>query len=271
MAGYVAIQRSLHLNAGYTPVTDLSFTAGMTTVPLMKEELPFVIQHMAVAFQKRTVGSETLYELVGLQSMSPGKNMFLTPEGRWFSGYMPAFYRAHPFALRSAEQGNQLQLSIKSDCINDQPAETDLRFFEDDNTLTPRMQEIAKFLAESLRSRDVTLKLCKALVDANLIEPWPIKFTGPDENNKPQAKTLEGLFHIDVQALKRLPAEQLAVLNSSGALDIAYGQLFSELRLKDLAALQTAQEELQQPKTRQGVAEPDLDELFGNKDDLFSF
>jgi len=271
MADYVAIQRSAHFNAGYTPTTDLSFAARMATVPLLKEELPYIIQHLAVGFVKRAGRSNDSFELIGLQSLAPNKNYFVLPDGRWLCSYSPAFYRAHPFALRSDEQDKQLQLSIKSDCINDNPSETDIRFFEEDKTLTPRMQEILKFLTESLRSREATLKLCNALQDAKLIVPWPISYTEADENNKPLARTLQGLYHIDSNALGNLPAKELAGLNTCGALNIAYGQLFSEPRLKDLTKLQDGHRHWQDQQSKQNTPEPDLDDIFGNKDDLFSF
>jgi len=271
MADYVAIQRSVHLNAGYTPTTDLSFTARMATVPLLKEELPYIIQHMAVGFVKRAGSTNDSFELVGLQSLAPNKNYFVLPDGRWLCSYSPAFYRAHPFALRSYEQDNQLQLSIKSDCIIENPSETDIRFFEEDKTLTPRMQEILTFLTESLRSREATLKLCKALQNANLIVPWSISYTEADENNNPQARTLQGLYHIDSNVLGKLAAEKLAALNACGALSVAYGQFFSEPRLKDLTTLQDGYRDWQDQQSKQNASEPDLDDIFGNKDDLFSF
>ena len=271
MTKYIAIQRSAHLDAGYSPVTNFSFTAEMATIPLLKEELLNVIQHMCVAFQKRNNGSEEFYELVGLQSLSPAKNLFLLPDGRWLGGYKPAFYRAEPFALLPGEQDDQLQLCINSDCINPEPADSDERFFDEDKALTPQMQKVVEFLTESMRSRGVTLSLCKALQDANLIVPWPISISEPGGENKSQEKTLQGLYHVDSDRLKILPAEKLAALNTSGALSLAYAQLFSEARLKDLAKLQTAHRNLQQQQAQQNSPEPDLDELFGTKDELFSF
>jgi len=271
MTNYMAIQPDLHHNAGYSGVSNFNFTAGKTTVPLLKDELPYVVQHMSVAFQKRANGSEEYYELVGLQSLSIDKNLFLLPDGRWLGSYTPAIYRSYPFALLPGKLSNQLQLNIDSECLILEPNENDLRFFTAKNRLTPGLQKIVNFMTESFRSRVATLALCKSLNDANLIVPWSITFAEPDENNKSQEKKLEGLFHIDSDALKTLSAEQLADLNASGALSLAYGQLFSEPRLKGLAQLQTAHRKINQQLPAQNIQEPDLDELFGNKDDLFSF
>lgn len=271
MSSYIAVQKSAHQNAGYSPMVDFSFAAEMSTVPLLIDELNYVLQQMCVAFQKRTKGSEDYYELVGLQSFSPGKNSFLLPDGRWLGGYKPAFYRAQPFALQPEDQGNQLQLSIKSDCVILDPAVDDLRFFQEDMELTPRMKEVVKFLTETLRSRQTTMALCRALQKANLIVPWSFSFSQPDNNNKPQEKMVGGLYHIDSDALKALPAEQLTALNASGALSLAYGQIFSEARLRDMAKLETAQRQLQQKQVQGKSPELDLNALFGDKDEVFSF
>jgi hypothetical protein len=273
MTSYVTLQRSLHLDAGYAPLSDYLFAAGRSTVPLLKEELSNVLQFMSMGFQKRKLEEADFFELVGIQSLLPDMNMFLRPNGRWLVGYQPAFYRGQPFTLLPGEKNTQMQLGIRSDLIKVQPAENDTRFFEKDGALTPRLQNVAKFLGESLRSRLVTQRLCRALQDAGLIVPWPIQFTRTDENQAPSTSTLNGLYHIDAKALRELPAQQLAPLHASGALEIAYAQLFSEVRLKDLQGLHNVHARLLAKQSRQNapLPEPDLDELFGNKDDLFSF
>ncbi|UZE95136.1 SapC family protein [Alkalimarinus alittae] len=272
MTNYVAIQRSLHRAAGFTPSSNYSFATSIATVPLLQAEIPNAIAQMPIAFQITPQGSSETFNLVGLQSLSPGKNAFLMPDGLWVGGYMPAFYRAYPFALLPNSEKQQLQLSIHSSAINDTPTEQDTRFFESDQSLTPRLQEISNFLAESMKNRQATLAMCKALNEANLIVPWDIHFNIAVENGQPQEKVLQGLYHIDLEALKNLPPEQLAELNSSGALGMAYGQLHSESRLKALTEIETAQQTLaNQMAETNDQTEPDLDDLFGDKDDLFSF
>ncbi|MEA3642828.1 MAG: SapC family protein [Lamprobacter sp.] len=82
--------------------------------------------------------------------------------------------------------------------------------------------------------------------DAGLIVPWPLKMQRADG----QPTAVEGLWHIDEAALKRLPAATLAELCASGALGLAYAQLLSHARLDNLqktAAIHaTADEKKQQ-------------------------
>jgi len=273
VSSYVAIQRSLHKDAGYSSVVNLSFADEMTTVPLLKEELALVIQHMCVGFQKNERAGEEVFELVGLQSLTLNKNYFLLPDGRWLGGYKPAFYRGYPFALQPNAENSQLELCIKCDCIISEPTERDLRFFATDLTPMPWLQGMGKLLSDTTRSRDETNALCRSLQDAGLITPWKIKFEEKDESNNPQSKSLDGLFHIDDTALKFLPDDQVVALHKSGAMSLVYGQMYSEPRLRDLRTLHAAYQKLEEQKSMPvaSTAEPDLESLFGANEDLFSF
>jgi len=265
----IPIKRSEHLNAGYTPSNNLSFAATMATVPVLKDELPHLTQFMGVAFQKRQAGNETLFELVGVQSIHPDRNLFIVGDGRWLTGYKPAFYRAGPFSLQPSDSGKELQLCIQPDSIKEEPQEGDQRFFDDEKTLTGQLQAMAKFLASVIEGRQKTLALCKLLDAQQLITPWSIRFKETDEQGKSVEKSMEGLYHIDSEALAALSGEALEQLNRSGALGIAYAQLHAEGRVTDLGALLKVHKE--QAKQNTATAELDLDDLFGGDDELMSF
>lgn len=270
MNDYVAIQRSLHSNAGFSQIADFNFAKEATTAPILIEEIPFILQHMPIAFQKVEHSDKESYQLVALMSLMPGKNLFILPNGRWLAGYTPALYRSHPFALIQSKENNQLQLSINSNYIKYKLSENDVKFFDNGLNLTPNLQKITKLLTESIKSRNRTLSLCKILLEEKLITPWQITFSEPNEKNKLSTKTLEGLYHIDIKALQKLSENSLRGLNACGALKLAYGQHFSEARLKDLTQLQTIHRNAQDNNPK-NLPDPDLDDLFGDKDDLFSF
>jgi hypothetical protein len=203
-----------------------------------------------------------------MQSLAPGQNLFLHPDGRWLVGYKPAFYREYPFALRAAEKPNQLKLSIIKDYIHPAPAENATPFFTD-GLLSEHLQSALKFLGETTQSRLNTLAICQQLQAAGVISPWDIVFDAQDSTQK----VLKGLYHIDMKALMALPADQLGALNKSGALEVAYAQRLSEPRLKDLAQLQDVHQRLLEQAKTNGKTAPEVnfDKLFGESDDLFSF
>ncbi len=267
MTRYVPLQRSIHNQAGYTPVTNMEFAATMTTVPLLREELSHVMQHMGIVIQKRVNKSNSIetFELVGLQSLKPNSNLFVLPNGSWLGGYKPAYYRAYPFILELDNANSQLQLCIKEDCVKFELNETDLPFFENDSNLSPFMTQMVEFLSKTIQNRQQTLSLLMELANEELIVPWQISYK---EDN--QDKSLSGLYHIDMAALKKLPPETVAKLNASGALEIAYAQHFSEVRIEGLSTLQKTYSELLKQQA-QVEKEPDLDEVFGEKDEFFTF
>lgn len=273
MSNYVTIRKSEHAKAGYTPVTNFNFAEKMPTVPLVFEELPFVIQQMSIAFVKRDTRAGEQFSLVGLQSLKPDLNLYILPNGKWLGGYKPAFYRAQPFAMMPDEKGERLHLSIMKDFLRESPADTDPRFYDENGELSEKTQSAVKFLGETLRSNQLTTNLCNALHAAGVLVAWPVAFKESDEEGKEQNLVLEGLFHVDADKLKGLPADQLELLNKSGALQLAYAQLLSESRLNDLAQLKLAQEKMRagSGKDLPVSADQDLDSLFGKKDDLFSF
>ncbi len=273
MAKYVAIQRSIHKDAGYKPSTNFSFAAHMPTVPLVLNELAHATQHMALAFQAVHAGTKNeRFELVGVQSIIPDKNLFLAPDGRWLTGYRPAFYRSHPFALMTNPESKQVELSIDENHIADAPTDESPRLFDEEGTLTEQLRDVVEFLGQTLQSRGKTLELCKELQDAGLITPWAIKFTGKDNQDESQIRTLQGLSHINPKALRELDSDTLARLNQSGALEIAYAQILSEPRVSGLSTLVNVHNQLEAQKVQQKAsAEVDLDELFDKEDELFSF
>jgi len=269
MTESVPIKRSEHMNAGYTPSSNFAYAATMATVPVLMEELPLLTQFMGIAFQKRRAGNEEFFELVGVQSIYPNKNLFVVGDGRWLTGYKPAFYRASPFSLQPSGSSKELQLCIQTDSIKAQPEEGDQRFFDDNETLTEHVQGIAKFLASVIEGRQKTLALCKLLNAHKLITPWSIRFNESDPQGNSQVKSMEGLHHIDSDALKTLTGETLELLNRSGALGIAYAQLHAEVRVNELSTiLQVHKAQAQQAAT---ATDLDLDALFGGEDELMSF
>ncbi len=272
MANYIAIQRSTHLKAGYSQSIDFGFASHMPTAPLLQAELPHAIQHMACAFQISNPSSgEEKFELMGIQSILPNKNLFVMPDGRWIGGYKPAFYRARPFALMMNKESKEIELNIDQDHIIEAPSEDQPKLFDETGTLTPKIRETVEFLGHSLRNREKTLALCSELQEADLLKPWDIKFSS-SHDGETQIRSLQGLYHIDIKTLKNLESNTLSKLNKSGALELAYSQILSEPRINSLSTLVSVHQKLEAQQTKNKVAsEVDLDDLFSDKDELFSF
>ncbi|MFT2111210.1 SapC family protein [Marinomonas sp. 2405UD68-3] len=266
MTRYVSLQRSIHNKAGYTPSIDMGYASKMTTVPLVREELSQVTQHMSIVFQKHSNGNQPdTFDLVGLQALKPNENLFVLPNRRWLGGYKPSFYRGKPFSLEFDKEHSQLQLCIEESAIKTEITEGDIPFFKDDSNLSPMMTRMTEFLNQTFHARAQTLKLVAELASENLIIPWEIPYKEGSED-----KILDGFYHIDTKTLMNLPAESVAKLNNSGALEIVYAQRLSEARVSNLTTLQETYKKLLEQQSKVNL-EPDLDEVFGKKDELFTF
>lgn len=272
MPRYTTVKRSAHANAGFKLTDNYSFASHMQTVPALHTEIADASHHMAIAFLHHDAGTPSEhYELVAVQSLEPGKNLFVAPDGRWITGYQPRFYKLHPFAFITNPETNKAELNIDTDAIIEQADDQTIRLFDDEGKLTDTVHKAADTVGRVMQERNKTLTLCRELNEAGVICPWRIKYPDPNpkSNGEPQIKVLHGLSHINLTALQELPADTLLKLNQSGALQLAYGQLLSEPRLNLLGSLEALRQKMA-PQAKP-LSDTDLDDLFGEKDDLLSF
>lgn len=272
MPRYIPLQRQLHKQSGWQPVKNFSFTQDMAVAPLLVEELSHVLPHMAIAFSK-TEHIESGYELVAIQSLQPGINLFVNTDGRWLGSYIPAAFRGYPYALLREEGTDNLHLCIDADSelFHEEIAEGDLRVLTDEGEPAEEVAKVLNFLQQCHQNRLLTHKLVQQLVDNELIQPWRIDLKQPKENGEAEVVAVEGLFEINKEALDALPADKLQELHQSGALSMAYCQMWSKPRLSNLTPLyQVRSNALKQQQAK--AAEPDLDQLFGEaEEDIFKF
>ena len=222
---------------------------------------------MAMAFV-RPDNTDTGFELVALQSLEGGVNVYVHTNGRWIGGYRPAWYRAHPFRLIRDEQNDRDAVCVDeaSPAFQKEASEQALRLFDDDGEPTQRTHDTISFLDKLQQATRVTHAQIAQLEKAGVIVPWPLTTRKPDSEEGRQVK---GLYHIDEAALRALDPEVLAQLARSGALSMAYTQLLSEHRLKGLTRLYDLRNKAnQQAKPSSDL---DLEDLFSDDNDDLSF
>lgn len=242
------LSRELHAGKRWRRYDGYSFTATDTICPLVVQEVARAMLSLPIAF----IPQNDEFKLVALQGLVQGKNLLVTADGRWRSGYIPAHYRSYPFLL-ATNANNQQVLCVNEgsglivDGSNGEP------FFEEGGNLTAAMSEILTFLTQIASNRQSTVQICAQLQQYQLLQPWPITVqtaAGP--------YNVEGLYRIDEPALNKLPAEDLLALRDSGALLTAYCQLLS---MQHLPALTRALLHEQQLATKPMPKELDLDFL----------
>jgi hypothetical protein len=266
---YTTIQRSIHQEMGFQPTDNYRFAAHLSTVPVLSAEIERVAQNMCLAFRPCNRGQgELQLELVAVQSLTPDDNLFVLPDGRWAYGYKPVFYRTHPFAFLKNPNSGELELSIDEGAlVAEADADTALPLFDEKGAMSAPARQFVNVLSQTLHLRAHTLDLCQQLLDAGIMEPWPIRYRATDSDGNEHDLALNGLYHVDPYALPKLDGDTLQRLNASGALKLAYAQSMSEQRIQALTHLVEARKKLSP-----GAATPELDfeQVFG-EDDLFSF
>lgn len=266
MPNFVPLNQNDHQAAGFEKISSYSFASGDVFAPVVVSEIAKLIPRMPLAFYKSE--EMTAYQLVGLQGLLPGQNLFLNPTGQWLGGYIPACYRAYPFRLFPVDGKTEMLLCVDEDSpfFHKQAEADDLPIYTAEGKPADIILQVRDFLAMVGRDIQKTQEIVNLLAEYELLTPWHIRLDGLSETQEP----LQGLHHINEAALRSLTPEKIQVLNLRGALPLAYGQLFSEHRIDDLYTLLSYRAKAAQNAT--AAEEVDLDQLFGQKeDDLFRF
>lgn len=229
MPRYVSLDKEKHLHAGWKPVTRMMFASSDMTVPVLLEEISHIITALPLIFSQR----DGKYELHALLSPEPGRNLFVSPDGRWLAGYVPAYYRIHPFRSFPHPDTGKMTLCINQDTgqmEDDALAAGATPFFNSDGTPSESLANVLNILQAIERGRQLTQVAVDALAQEGLLKPFKLKLqTGGAEDTQ---REVEGLFTIDEQALRALKGEALERLRDTNALPIAYAQLLAQHRMQ---------------------------------------
>jgi hypothetical protein len=221
MPQFTAVSRERHVSKAWRRYTSYVFAAGDAVLPMAASELAQAIMSMPVAFVKQ----DGRYVLMAVLSLTPGRNLFVAPDGRWLGEYVPAVLRGHPFRLlrpESAEQSIQSILCVDEHSglvVDAGPGEP---FFNADGTLGDTLTQVLDFLSQLERSRTATDIAVAALAETGVIEAWPLTL-----KNSGAAVPVIGLHRIAENRFNALDDEALLTLRRASALPIAYMQLLS--------------------------------------------
>lgn len=233
-------------NKRFKRYTSYSFAAQDAIVPLVVREMPKAMMVMPLAFAK----TGDSFVPVAIQGLEMGKNLFVAPDGRWVGRYVPSAYRGYPFLLAQAPEGKQvLCVDESSGLLSDSEGEP---FFDGDKP-SQAVNEVLNFLTQVAANRQATHRICEALQQFNLIQPWSIELHQESQakESDPAAgenrtRHLEGLFRIDEVALNNLDVSALQTVQRAGGLPVIYCQLLSMQHLPSIGALSKLYHEAEQ-------------------------
>jgi hypothetical protein len=229
------ITRERHTHKKWLRPTDYKFAATANIAPVGAAEMVSAARAFPLAFAE-VDGSVTLAALFSLQ---PGRNLFVTLDGRWLASHIPAVFQTYPFNLGRKPDGNfALCINESSGLVRDAAVgDVGFPFFDPDGTPSPETRTIVEALTKAQREIEKIRAAVGTLVARNLLEPWPI--VSKDESGE---RRIGGLRHVNEKALNALGAEDLLALRNSGGLAIAYCQMFSMGNIAVLGTLAGAHE-----------------------------
>lgn len=268
MPNWQALSKDKHANAGWVSPTGYPQAKADAIAPLLVAEMGHALAYYPIVFAP--VG-ESGYRLNALLSLESSTNTFINFEDKWMVPYVPAVYRSYPFNMMQNTEGNHvLAVDLDSGFFHEQSESGDNAVLAEDGQASDSLKPLIDFMQQRLAQQQQTDQLVAQLVEKGLLEEWPIELkVGPEEED---VRKLAGLFRINESKLQNLPEIELSELAKSGALSIAYAQLFSQARLKELQVRYVSFKQQLQVVSDQGE-KVDLDKLFDgeSESDVFSF
>lgn len=254
MPQWIALSRTQHADHFYLPRQGYTFAVNQAVAPVLLAELPKLLPHYALGFIQQEAG----YQAVALLSLDGQNNLYLHSDGRWLGNYVPASLRGYPFTLANTEDG-QKALCVDQAHLSLEQGEP---LFDEEGNLTATVQRAVEFLNHCEQNRDQTQRSVNALVEAGVIEQWPLKL---DRGEGQEPISVNGLFRVDEKALNALEADAYAQLRG-GPMALAHAQLFSMSQLNQLSE----RAKFHAQHATQEVPE-DLDSVFDSGDDELTF
>lgn len=235
------------------------------TVPLVGAEFKKAATQFPIAFLHDPDTNQ--YNPVALLGYQADQNLFVAPDGRWLGNYLPAYLRAYPFALAPHPETGETIIcaDLNSDLLQHKKQTTaakTLELFDDQNQPSLELQQMLDFLKQLAANHQTTQQACQRLQELDLFTPWQPTVIQ-------ETTTLKGLYQINEAKLNEVSPEQLAELRTTGLLTFIYAQLLSTNHLDTLEKLHSQHHDHNQQ--HQAAEDLDLEQLFGEDDDLLKF
>jgi hypothetical protein len=252
MTEWVAVSRTKHAGKHWLPRNGFDFAAARQVVPVSIAEVAKLLPHYAIGFVKL---ADESFQPVVLLGLGGERNLYVAPDSKWLCSYIPAELQAYPFSMVTGEEGQQI-LCISSSALSDDPKLP--RLITEEGELDNAALERFNFLAQHQSSKLVTENATAALAEVSVLEEWNISINRQDG----EPLNVHGLYRISESALNALSENQFAALRQTGALILAYAQIFSMAQLGQL--IQRAEYLVKAASQISNVQ--GLDTLFGQQD-----
>jgi len=227
----VELSRSAHADLKIRKDRIEATAAEQHLIPIVVGEFRKAVTQYPIVFAKNAeTGRFAPYVLTGL---APAENLFWTGTELDVS-YVPLNVRRQPFYVGAHDEpvGGVLCVDLDSPCL-DPAGDADL--VAADGSDSAFLKGVLAVMGELVAGRPSTDLFVAKLLSLNLLAPLLLDIVLADGT----PLKIQGLYGLDEDELRRLPAAQMSGLWSGGQLDLIYamllsgGQIFNLIRLKN--------------------------------------
>lgn len=248
------LSTSANRTHGWVEFSVIKLLEKESLVPVSFIELAKAQASMPLAFLELIREGRRFLRLVGVMGLHQGENLFIDGTGKWSLGYLPVLCRCYPFSMMNLDGSSEE--AKKALCFDHasglyretpDPEKKEQRFFDDQGALNPLLARMLEFMATTAASQEKTAQAVYELAQAELLMSWDLHPETPEASRHQVVK----VFCINQEVLNQLSGETLRALQDSGALAIAYAQLFS---MQHLPRLKTLHDQRQKERATAALA-----------------
>lgn len=227
---------------GLSVSQNLSFGASLNAVFVTAPEFVLACRDYPLVFVRDTA-TEVFVPMI-ITALSNGNNLFVDEAGCWQQDvYVPAYVRRYPFCVA---EGQQQDGSVRGViCVDEAALEAgDRPLFDHQGEPTAVWQEVEKLINDMEVARQQTARLCRALDDLDLLEP----FQAQAVLKNGEKYNLQSMYRVAEKKLNELPVDVIQEMMGRGDLGRLYLHLASLnnfARLVDRTAVDESSHTLQ--------------------------
>lgn len=216
----VALDRTKH--RGLAPRNPLPFGGKLNALYITGTEFPLAARYYPIVFVKDS-GRDAYVSMV-VTALTAGENLFVDESGQWVRDvYVPAYARRYPFCVAQVlDDGGEPRQNLI--CVDEGALErSDKPLIDARGEPTDAWHAIDRFLTEMEGARLHTERLCRALEDLDLLEPFEAQAFVNDGGKF----HLKNMYRVTEERLRKLSGDVLEELVANSDLGRVYAHLLS--------------------------------------------
>ena len=196
---------------------------------VVPSEFRYLLAHFPIVMRKLPETGEMVFN--ALLGFDEGENLFVE-EGQWTTTYVPLNISREPFSVGiNKKEGDTFRVLINMD--DERVGQAGTRVFDDNGQQTEYLNSVVDGLSELVDGNNATKYVMEALTNHDLIEPLQLNITFDNG----EVKNYQGLYTVNEDKLKALPADVLTSFNQHGLLNIMYILVNSLTHMNHLISL----------------------------------